>query len=161
MTDEPQAAAATPGPFSRPVVIGAIAGAFVVGVVLGVAGSAVVGAVTAGATPKPAAFSAKAATDKALTECGMTQVANGIDVSDGGKTLTIDGEGRDSGGVPVDKEFCLLKSLNMPDSIKQDMGQTRALDGAQTGHWGHWDVTWRYHPNDGLDMVVTAVSAAG
>jgi hypothetical protein len=159
MTDQPSLASAprqSPSAFARPAVIAAIVGAFVIGAVLGVAGADISSAVSAAAKPKPAAFSPKAAIDKALTGCSMTQVADGVGVSDGGKTLTIDGEGNDGGGLAIDKEFCLLKSLKMPDSIRQDMGQTRALDGAQSGSWGHWDVTWRYHPDDGLDMVVTA-----
>jgi len=159
MTDEPSPAPKTPltpTPFATPAVIAAIVGAFVIGTVLGVVGAGISSAVSAAAKPTPAGFSAKSAIDKALTGCGLTQVADGVDVGDAGKTLTVDGRGNKTGGLAVDKEFCLLKALDMPDSIKQDMGQTRALDGAQTGSWGHWNVTWRYHPDNGLDMVVTA-----
>ena len=139
----------------QPIAIVALVGAFLLGALI--AGSIVAGVATAGtAKPKPATFSAKAAYDKALTGCGMTQVADGVDLSDAGKTLTLDGEGNDSDGLAYDKEFCVLKALKMPDAIKQDMGQTRALDGAQNAHWTHFDVTWRYHPDDGLDAIITA-----
>jgi hypothetical protein len=35
------------------------------------------------------------------------------------------------------------------------MDNTRALDGMQTASWGNYEASWTYHPDEGLDVVVT------
>lgn len=35
------------------------------------------------------------------------------------------------------------------------MSQTRALDGTQHGTWGNISASWTYHPDSGLDAVLT------
>jgi hypothetical protein len=35
------------------------------------------------------------------------------------------------------------------------MESTRALDGMQSATWSSYEVTWTYHPDDGLDLIIT------
>ena len=43
--------------------------------------------------------------------------------------------------------------LELPDSIIQEMSNTRALDGKQTKTYDERTVTWTYHPNNGLEVL--------
>ena len=44
-------------------------------------------------------------------------------------------------------------ALNLPDSVLNRMGQTRALDGTQTYSTDDLDVSWTYHPDNGLQVL--------
>lgn len=44
----------------------------------------------------------------------------------------------------------------MPESVKAHMFATRALDGRQTDTWPGFSASWSYHPDDGMDLVITA-----
>lgn len=68
-------------------------------------------------------------------------------LSDGGRTLTIDGESY--GDIAV----CIFDELKMPDSIRTTIEHTRLIDGTLSDSWDDIDVTWNYHPDRGLWMV--------
>lgn len=38
------------------------------------------------------------------------------------------------------------------------MDSTRALDGMQTAEWDTFEAKWTYHPDDGLDVIITEAS---
>jgi len=80
----------------------------------------------------------------------------GTKIADGGKTLIIDGAGEETtAGLSVTSLECLVKELGMPESVKAQMFDTRALDGRQTGTWPGFSASWSYHPDDGMDVVIT------
>lgn len=78
-------------------------------------------------------------------------------VEDGGRSLFLDMGGEDygSGDLAYADVQCVLKELGTPESTLTAMGQTRALDGRQSDEWDGLEASWRYHPDDGLDVIVT------
>lgn len=45
------------------------------------------------------------------------------------------------------------KELNLPESLNKKMENTRALDGRQTDIYGVLEISWTYHPDQGLEVV--------
>jgi hypothetical protein len=90
-----------------------------------------------------------------LTEVAESFDSPYIEVEDAGKTLIIDGEGEESTGAEMVDEALALALLDIPSSVSGRMDNTRALDGMQTASWGNYEASWTYHPDEGLDVVVT------
>jgi hypothetical protein len=90
----------------------------------------------------------------AVDECRL----NGSDLvvlEDDGTTLLIDHKGEDDlRGMSIEKVDCLLDALEIPGSVRQKMGQTRAMDGMQSAEWDQVTATWTYHPDTGLDLIL-------
>ena len=79
-------------------------------------------------------------------------------LGDEGTTLTLDmvGEGEDdTGTLSFDEVLCVLEELEVPDRVTALMGETRSLDGRQTGDWNDVSASWAYHPDNGLDVILT------
>jgi hypothetical protein len=82
----------------------------------------------------------------------------GTAIGDRGKTLIIDGwpKGRVSGqGLEPEAIGCVLGALGAPASVIAQIQGTRALDGRQSATWDGFSASWTYHPDDGLDAVIT------
>lgn len=45
------------------------------------------------------------------------------------------------------------KALGMPESLVKDMGRTTSKDGKQTETYGYVTVSWKYHPDTGLEVT--------
>ena len=89
----------------------------------------------------------------AVEACNVTGRAV---VADGGKTLTLDGAGdKDGAGLATTDIACILSQLKVSTAVVTQMDNTRALDGRQSGTWGDFDATWTYHPDNGLDVIIT------
>lgn len=78
-------------------------------------------------------------------------------VEDQGRTLFLDMRGDDfgSGSLEYADVLCVLEALDVPQSVIHRIGQTRALDGVQDAVWAEVAASWTYHPDDGLDIIVT------
>jgi hypothetical protein len=50
----------------------------------------------------------------------------------------------------------MLTELGFSSAVIDRMDKTRALDGTQDAKGKHYNVTWTYHPDDGLQMVFEA-----
>lgn len=75
--------------------------------------------------------------------------------ADGGRTLIVDTEGEeDFAGATIEQVACVLVELGVPTSVTTRMQNTRALDGQQTASWDGYTVTWSYHPDTGLDLII-------
>jgi hypothetical protein len=97
-------------------------------------------------TPKPL--------EQAKATCAASSDA--VEVGDGGKTLTIDGKGKkDFSGLETTQVVCILKALKVSDAVISQMDSTRALDGRQSAEWEGYSASWTYHPDAGLDVIVT------
>jgi hypothetical protein len=81
------------------------------------------------------------------------------DLRDGGNTLILDMEGEEpgSGSVTFDDSICVLAFLDVPASVSSRMDSTRALDGMLDAEWDGFEASWTYHPDDGLDVIITTV----
>ncbi|MBM0229378.1 MULTISPECIES: hypothetical protein [Micromonospora] len=90
----------------------------------------------------------------AKEKCGST-IGSDVELGDEGRTLTLHGDGEESSGLSFDKLECYWSELKMPDSVKEELLATRALDGRQSGDWDGVHASWSYHPDNGLQMVFT------
>ncbi len=90
--------------------------------------------------------------NKAYAACGATGT-----LADDDHTLLVDMKGEDygSGTASLADMRCVLGELDVPQSVLGQMGSTRALDGMQTATWDDYSVSWTYHPDDGLDLIIT------
>ncbi|TGJ97544.1 hypothetical protein DLJ96_06230 [Actinotalea fermentans ATCC 43279 = JCM 9966 = DSM 3133] len=81
-------------------------------------------------------------------------------VADEGSTLTFDNKGDDEiTGGSFENLVCLLDALDAPSSVRSHMGQTTSLDGRQEASWDGVAIAWSYHPDRGMDGVVTVETA--
>lgn len=89
---------------------------------------------------------------KAYAACGATGT-----LADDEHTLLVDMKGEDygSGEATLEGTRCVLTELDVPQSVIGQMSSTRALDGMQTATWDDYSVSWTYHPDDGLDLIIT------
>jgi hypothetical protein len=89
--------------------------------------------------------------DRAVRYCGVG------DVKDNGATLLIDmaGNKAGSGKLTYANEKCLLEHLKAPTSVTEKMNATRALDGRRDAQWDGITAEWSYHPDNGLDVILT------
>lgn len=51
--------------------------------------------------------------------------------------------------------------LGFPDSTLENMNHTRALDGTQTDEVDGFEVSWRYHPDSGMEVTYERTDSAG
>jgi hypothetical protein len=79
------------------------------------------------------------------------------DLADNDHTMIIDSQGEDydSGDASFDDLTCVLRELDVPASVIAQMEQTRALDGMQSADWNGFTASWTYHPDNGLDLIIT------
>lgn len=113
--------------------------------------------VVAGRTPPPDAAPSTSVAEKTLaqrvSDCRLPASA----VLDGGNSLSLDTPGSDSnsGDVTIEDLLCALTELDTPQSTIKHMEQTRAMDGRQEQTIGDLRYSWAYHPDRGLDVLVT------
>lgn len=80
----------------------------------------------------------------------------GTTLGDGDRTLLIDTRGEeDPTGIPLSGLACVLDALQAPMYVQEQFDSTRALDGRQQASWGALQASWTYHPDAGLDAIVT------
>ncbi|MEJ6544537.1 hypothetical protein PQI65_15215 [Brachybacterium paraconglomeratum] len=123
------------------------------------------GSTTEATTAEPAAAVTPATPPLQLAaeQCELPESA----IGDEGATLILDGAGDDDrklvGGtvttvgekLAIEDIGCVLGGIDTPDSIVAMMEGTRAMDGRQTQTADGYSYTWSYHPDNGLDIVIT------
>ncbi|HEV7949880.1 MAG TPA: hypothetical protein VGP24_08955 [Glaciihabitans sp.] len=164
MTQEPTETRSDPKPkWLLPTITGVagfVAGALTIGgVVLGVASVNASQQAAAAAkvhSQQSAAEAKKKGTLKgALVRCGLEDSSDS-QLADSGYTLTINGWGNDDfSGLAIEDEACIMKYLKAPSAVVSHVDQTTSLDGRQTETWGSITMSWSYHPDRGLDAVLT------
>jgi hypothetical protein len=160
--------AATSRKPAKKTVLAAAAG-LVAGVVLGVSGTLIAGSIAganvqANASPSASATATTAAIrvlKNAATNCGVPH-DDDARLGDNDTSLTLNGAGKKDllTGLPASIMDCILKAVRTPDYVRSQMGDTRALDGTQHATWGIISASWTYHPDAGLDVVLTEAPAA-
>lgn len=143
-------------PLRPKLIFGAVGLAF--GLLLGVGGTAAVlanGAQTAPASAATASATKIPVSDfvPAVRDCTSSSYAS---LGDSGYSVVLDGQGaKDSGGLDMTDIACILKKLNVPDSVIAQMDSTRALDGMQKASWGRFSASWTYHPDNGMNVILS------
>lgn len=130
----------------------------ILGVLLGVIGTTTVSAAVNDANARAAA-EAEANKPRPLPEavakCNLTSEETSARIGDDGHSLSLDSRGEDDySGLALSDVSCVLDALNMPDSIRDQMDTTRALDGTQRDTWDNFSVSWNYHPDSGVNVNV-------
>lgn len=85
------------------------------------------------------------------------------ELSDADNTLYLDmrGEDVDSGNIAIADVMCVLQAIGTPTSVIHKMENTRALDGHRGDGWGAFEASWSYHPDNGLDIILTETRLSG
>ena len=88
--------------------------------------------------------------EAASVECGA-----GV-IGDDGRSLTLDMAGEDagSGELTVGDVVCVLNELDVPDAVMTKMDSTSSNDGRQSDDWDGIEVSWKYHPDSALDVIL-------
>jgi cell division protein FtsB len=84
----------------------------------------------------------------------------GIAVVTGGAesiSITIRDSNVALASVPIQR---MLEELGFSSAVIDRMSNTRALDGTQEAEGKNCNVTWTYHPDDGLQMVFEAIQSS-
>jgi hypothetical protein len=104
-----------------------------------------------GTEPAAALFNPTSPLADASTICTAGTLA------DDDHTLVVDmmGEEPGTGTATIDDTLCVLDELEAPQAVISQMESTRALDGMQSTTWSTYTATWTYHPDDGLDLIIT------
>jgi hypothetical protein len=90
---------------------------------------------------------------KAYTSCGTPA---GVSVEDNGTSIVIDGRGQDfySSGADWFDSVCILQQIGAPNYVQSNMETTNSLMGRQTATVYGIDISWSYHPDNGMDIVI-------
>lgn len=92
---------------------------------------------------------------EAVSSCSLDG-SDGIELADGDETLIVDTEGNeDFSGASYDDLACLLAALNVPERIINSMNSTSSLDGNVTDSFDNINMSWRYHPDSGVNLAVS------
>ncbi|WP_406079542.1 hypothetical protein [Micromonospora sp. NBC_00858] len=76
-------------------------------------------------------------------------------LGDDGRSLTLRSVGEERTGLKLEQLHCYWTELHVPDAVVAEVKVTRALDGRQSGEWEDMKASWIYHPDDGLQMIIT------
>lgn len=75
-----------------------------------------------------------------------------IKLTDDGKSIVADSKNK----YDTDTYYDILKiirKLDLPSSLEDSMNTTNALMGKQTESYDDYEVSWSYHPDNGLDVI--------
>lgn len=102
----------------------------------------------------PEAEAAASPLAAAVDACNLTASPH-VDVLDNDHTLAIQGDGDETGGLQIGSVACLLTEVGVTDAVVARMDRTRALDGTQDATWGDYEASWTFHPDAGLNVLIT------
>lgn len=73
-------------------------------------------------------------------------------ISSDGKSITVDSYG-EYDFTSIADIMIIISTLGLPDSLYDEMCATNALMGRQTESFENYEVSWSYHPDNGLDAI--------
>lgn len=78
-----------------------------------------------------------------------------LELADEGHTIIATTVSEDSPKIYLKALACVMVALDVPTSVTTRMDSTTSLMGAQTGDDGSLHYQWSYHPDNGLQVVIT------
>ncbi|MGP9649341.1 hypothetical protein ACT3TP_02500 [Glutamicibacter sp. AOP38-B1-38] len=141
-TSESAQATRLPRRWMLPAAIGGVAGCLI-------------GALAVAGMSSPGLFAGGPDFAGAVEECEVS--AEGFLVLDDGEALQLDSKGSDiwdSGTEDFAQIACVLAGLEVPGSVISKIDSTRALDGRQDDSWDGVAISWSYHPDSGVDILL-------
>lgn len=77
---------------------------------------------------------------------------DGTSLSSDGLSIRVDSSG-DYDYTSLLDVYTIVEKLRLPDSLIDAMLATNSLMGRQTETHGSFEISWSYHPNNGLDVI--------
>jgi hypothetical protein len=152
-SQQPEGALATPpaarGSSVRPAWL-PIVGALALALITGIAGFFIGRGTASPGTPDAEAQQGRL--QAAYDHCTSQDEDNTLELADNGATIVIDT--RSEYGSTAGME-CVLGALTTPESIKAEIGRTTAMMGTQDADNNGIHYSWSYHPDNGVNMVIT------
>jgi hypothetical protein len=110
---------------------------------------------TSDATGTPAIELDTTRFEVAYSTCGVTSTY--IEVADQGTSIIMDGPSDKSAelGAFITDALCVLDALGIPDYVTHQIENTTSLMGLQDAEWDGIHAQWSYHPDNGLDVILT------
>ena len=110
----------------------------------------------ASASAAAAAAAERTRLEAVYETCRRQDVGSTLSLEDEGATIVIDtgSEYGDASGY-----LCVLERLDVPSSITAQMDRTTALMGVQDAEDEGIEYSWSYHPDNGVNMVITDTEA--
>ncbi|MGC0142113.1 hypothetical protein [Pseudactinotalea sp. Z1732] len=122
---------------------------------IGLLGIAVVVLVLAGTAYWQSRPPAPTALEAAYERCGFEEDL-GAQLADEGRTLLLQTAGEENPlGMDYLEVLCAFIALDVPTRVTTQIAATRALDGRVSDSWDVYTATWTYHPNSGLNLMIT------
>lgn len=92
------------------------------------------------------------ALEGAYEECATDDASQEmLSLEDDGATLIVDS----ARSYNYDIAECVFESLEMSGGLNAKIGRTSAMMGAQEEVENGLEYTWTYHPDNGLDVIIT------
>lgn len=100
-----------------------------------------------------------------LGEDSQYETSQFVALEDEGRTLSIGAPSNEEEGdvgeatgnlysvITGSLTVCTLEELDGPDSVLSKMESTTAMMGRQSDDWDDFEVSWSYHPDNGLDAT--------
>jgi hypothetical protein len=124
-----------------------------IGYVLGHGAAIRSAAASASQAASASAATADARLQKAYDNClsadGDTHT---LQLDDAGNTIVIDTRSQYTSTAGMD---CVLQALGTPQSVIAEIGATTAMMGSRNASQDGLDYNWSYHPDNGVNMVIT------
>src|SRR4051794_32768769 len=123
-------------------------------IVVGVAGFFIGrGSASSGDSATASADKTKAQLTAAYQHCRSKDDDSTVSLGDGGDSILIDTESEYGSVAGLE---CILDTLKTPQSVTAEIGRTTAMMGVQDADTGGLHYSWSYHPDNGVNMVITA-----
>jgi hypothetical protein len=146
----PQAALPPPVPTPKPLPRWApAAAALALALLFGVAGFFVGRSSALPDLPIPGA---QASLEGAYSQCQPQDEDDTLELADNGATIIVDTGSEYGSTAGMD---CVLDELGTPQSILAQLGNTTAMMGTQQADHDGVHYSWSYHPDNGVNMVIT------
>jgi hypothetical protein len=94
----------------------------------------------------------------AVMSCRGRDADNTMVLEDDDSTIVIDTGSKYGSTAGMD---CILNELDVPASIEAQIGRTTSMMGVQDAEDDGIEYSWSYHPDNGVDMVITDTKAGG
>ena len=80
-----------------------------------------------------------------------------VSIAEDGLSLTVDTNPLNVEDYNSSEALTYIEEVNeelgLPDSLYERMVSTRAMDGTQNSEYDNVDVSWTYHPDNGLKVI--------
>jgi hypothetical protein len=88
----------------------------------------------------------------AFDSCSPRDIDNTLSIVDEDTSIVVDTRSEYRSPAGMD---CVLSELDVPESILAQIGRTTSMMGVQDADHDGFHLSWSYHPDNGVNMVIT------